>query len=105
MSMTGAKGAVGSLNRQVSWRKWTRLYLTPALLTLNEVQLCQQFQLLGDVQLEVSEGRVGIQGEILEILDGLAEPAIGRNIQQWRSCSGRVVYLCFIPLGFFANTK
>lgn len=54
------------------------LYLFERLhsfLTLNEVELRQELQLLGDVQLEVSEGRVGIQGEVLEIVDGFAEPA------------------------------
>lgn len=89
--MTGAKGAVeGSLNRRISRGTSTTSPLTvftwlPARLTLDEVELCQEFQLLGDVQLEVSEGRVGIQGEVLEIVDGFAEPAAGRDIRQRRS--------------------
>lgn len=52
--------------------------ITP-LLTLDKVQLCQEFEFFGDVQLEVSEGRVGSQSEMLEILDGGAEPGAGQK--------------------------
>lgn len=45
-----------------------------SLLTLNKIQLRQEFQLSGDVQLKVPERRVGVQGEILEVVDGFAQP-------------------------------
>ena len=48
--------------------------------TLYEVQLGEEFQFFGDVQLEVSEGRVGSQLEALEVLDGFAQSgAAGRG--------------------------
>ena len=51
-------------------------------LTLYEVQLGEEFQFFGDVQLEVSEGRVGGQLEALEVLDGFAQSgAEGRGRQ------------------------
>lgn len=48
--------------------------LIAPLLTLDEVQLCQEFEFFGDIQLEVSEGWVCIQSEMLEILDCFAQP-------------------------------
>lgn len=54
-------------------------FTTPPLLTLNKIQLRQEFQLSGDVQLEMSERRVGIQGEILEILDRFVQPGASKG--------------------------
>lgn len=47
--------------------------ITP-LLTLYKGQICQEFEFFGDVQLEVSEGWISSQSEMLEILDCFAEP-------------------------------
>lgn len=49
------------------------------LLTLNKIQLRQELQLFGDVQLKMSEGRVSIQGEILEILNRFAQPGASKG--------------------------
>lgn len=50
-----------------------------SLLTLNKIQLRQEFQLSGDVQLKMSERRVGVQGEILEILNRFAQPGASKG--------------------------
>lgn len=50
------------------------LHLTSPFLTLDEVQLCQEFELFGNIQLEVSEGWISSQSEMLEILDCFAQP-------------------------------
>lgn len=52
-----------------------------SFLTLDEVQLCQEFEFFGDVQLEVSEGWVSIQSEMLEVLNGFAQPGATKNIE------------------------
>lgn len=54
------------------------LPLFPSL-TLDEVQLRQELQLLGDVQLEVSEGGISSQSEMLEILDRFTQPGRGKQ--------------------------
>lgn len=51
----------------------------PPLLTLDKIQLRQELQLLGDVQLKMSEGRVSIQGETLEILNRFAQPGASKG--------------------------
>lgn len=51
--------------------------LTP-LLTLDEIQFCEEFEFFGDVQLEVSEGWIGSQSEMLEIINCFTEPGAGK---------------------------
>lgn len=50
------------------------LYPNTPFLTLDEVQLCQEFEFLGDIQLEVSEGWISSQSEMLEILNCFTQP-------------------------------
>lgn len=49
-------------------------HITILFLTLDEVKLCQEFELFGNIQLEVSEGRISSQSEMLEILNCFAQP-------------------------------
>lgn len=55
------------------------LPLTTPFLTLDEVQLCQEFKFFGDIQLEVSEGWISSQGEMLEILNCFTQPGAMKN--------------------------
>lgn len=55
--------------------------ITP-LLTLDEVQLCQEFEFFGDIQLEVSEGWISSQSEMLKILNCFAEPGAAKRKKQ-----------------------
>lgn len=55
------------------------LCLTTPFLTLDEVQFRQEFEFFGDVQLEVSEGWISIQNEMLEILNCFTQPGAGET--------------------------
>lgn len=57
------------------------LYITETKkLTMYELQAVDELDLSGRVQVKMSEGRIGSEGETLEVFYGLHQPGGGRDI-------------------------
>lgn len=67
-----------SFSSTISFPTLSHSPITP-LLTLDEVQFSEEFEFFGDIQLEMSEGWIGSQSEMLEILNCFTEPGTGEK--------------------------